>query len=154
MISASFFIIISHSPLTLILVVIVQTLLVCLIIKVIFNRSWFSFLLFLVFVGGLIILFIYVVSLTPNKAFILQVPSSINTIILLILTIFILIILFNYQVYSYQIVSSVSAKTLKLFSSSSIWVTLTRITYLLLILLIVAEIIIINKRPLRALVNK
>lgn len=46
-----------------------QTLLICLISGLTIKSFWFSYILFLVFLGGLLVLFIYVTSLASNEIF-------------------------------------------------------------------------------------
>lgn len=46
-----------------------QTLLICLITGLITKRFWFSYILFLIFLGGLLVLFIYISSLASNEIF-------------------------------------------------------------------------------------
>lgn len=46
-----------------------QTLLTSIIINFILLNSWFSYIILLIIIGGLLILFIYITSLIPNKKF-------------------------------------------------------------------------------------
>jgi len=55
----------------------------------ILNTFWFSYILFLIFVGGIIVLFIYVTSLASNETF--NFSFKILLIILLTINIYILI---------------------------------------------------------------
>ena len=57
----------SLNPLSMGLFILLHTFIVCLYFATISSRFWFSLILFLVFLGGLIIIFIYVASLAPNK---------------------------------------------------------------------------------------
>uniref|UniRef100_UPI0030FECDE7 NADH dehydrogenase subunit 6 n=1 Tax=Carterocephalus argyrostigma TaxID=1663110 RepID=UPI0030FECDE7 len=56
-------------PLSLGLMILFQTLLICLISGIIINTYWFSYILFLTFLGGLLVLFIYVSSIASNELF-------------------------------------------------------------------------------------
>lgn len=60
---------ISKHPLGIGLILIFQTLLIRLISRINRLNFWFSYILFLIFVGGLLILFIYVISLASNEIF-------------------------------------------------------------------------------------
>lgn len=62
----------SLNPLTLGVMVIVQSLLIALLTAVFLPTFWFSYLLILVYLGGLLVLFIYVASLASNE----QINSS------------------------------------------------------------------------------
>lgn len=65
---SSFFLFITH-PLTIGIILLIQTILVCLITGLLTKRFWFSYILFLIFLGGILVLFIYVISLASNEIF-------------------------------------------------------------------------------------
>nr|WNH42602.1 NADH dehydrogenase subunit 6 [Neoperla bella] len=65
---ASIFTQITH-PLAMGLMLLTQTLLVCLTTGLMAHSFWFSYILFLVFLGGLLVLFIYVATLASNETF-------------------------------------------------------------------------------------
>nr|YP_009938364.1 NADH dehydrogenase subunit 6 [Lethe satyrina]QNU07783.1 NADH dehydrogenase subunit 6 [Lethe satyrina] len=54
-------------PISMGLLILLQTLLICLLLGMIINSYWFSYILFLVFLGGLLVLFIYVSSIASNE---------------------------------------------------------------------------------------
>lgn len=56
-------------PLAIGLILLIQTLLICLISGFITKTFWFSYVLFLIFLGGILVLFIYVTSLASNEIF-------------------------------------------------------------------------------------
>nr|YP_009050437.1 NADH dehydrogenase subunit 6 [Potanthus flavus]AIC37432.1 NADH dehydrogenase subunit 6 [Potanthus flavus] len=56
-------------PLSMGLMILTQTLLICLISGMIIHTYWFSYILFLTFLGGLLVLFIYVSSIASNEMF-------------------------------------------------------------------------------------
>uniref|UniRef100_UPI00315D9252 NADH dehydrogenase subunit 6 n=1 Tax=Paraclius curvispinus TaxID=3133235 RepID=UPI00315D9252 len=58
----------SH-PLAMGLMLLIQTFMVCLASGIISKTFWFSYILFLVFLGGMLVLFIYVTSLASNEMF-------------------------------------------------------------------------------------
>nr|YP_010462980.1 NADH dehydrogenase subunit 6 [Epeorus alexandri]UUJ36859.1 NADH dehydrogenase subunit 6 [Epeorus alexandri] len=62
------FLTMSH-PLAMGLILLCQTLLVALITGLLAPTCWFSYILFLVFLGGMLVLFIYVTSLASNEMF-------------------------------------------------------------------------------------
>nr|APH08711.1 NADH dehydrogenase subunit 6 [Pygmaeconus traillii] len=55
-------------PLSLGLVIILSTLLMCLVGAMTLS-SWYSYILFLIYVGGLLVMFAYVAALSPNVLF-------------------------------------------------------------------------------------
>nr|YP_010303537.1 NADH dehydrogenase subunit 6 [Phyllonorycter ringoniella]ULF47727.1 NADH dehydrogenase subunit 6 [Phyllonorycter ringoniella] len=58
-----------NHPLFMGLLILTQTLLICLISGMMINSYWFSYILFLTFLGGLLVLFIYVSSMASNEMF-------------------------------------------------------------------------------------
>nr|SSW94145.1 NADH dehydrogenase subunit 6 [Hypermnestra helios maxima] len=58
-----------NHPLSMGLMILTQTLLTCLLSGMLINTYWFSYILFLVFLGGLLVLFIYVSSIASNEMF-------------------------------------------------------------------------------------
>nr|APC61788.1 NADH dehydrogenase subunit 6 [Papilio dardanus]APC61826.1 NADH dehydrogenase subunit 6 [Papilio dardanus dardanus] len=58
-----------NHPLSMGLMILIQTLIICLISGMLINSYWFSYILFLVFLGGLLVLFIYVSSVASNELF-------------------------------------------------------------------------------------
>nr|YP_010627111.1 NADH dehydrogenase subunit 6 [Erebus macrops]WBK26802.1 NADH dehydrogenase subunit 6 [Erebus macrops] len=58
-----------NNPLSMGLMILTQTLLVCLLSGMMIKTYWFSYILFLTFLGGLLVLFIYVSSIASNELF-------------------------------------------------------------------------------------
>nr|YP_010958799.1 NADH dehydrogenase subunit 6 [Demobotys pervulgalis]WNB40547.1 NADH dehydrogenase subunit 6 [Demobotys pervulgalis] len=58
-----------NNPLSMGLMILIQTLLTCMISSMIIKTYWFSYILFLTFLGGLLVLFIYVSSIASNEIF-------------------------------------------------------------------------------------
>nr|YP_007316854.2 NADH dehydrogenase subunit 6 [Cydia pomonella]AGC22883.1 NADH dehydrogenase subunit 6 [Cydia pomonella] len=56
-------------PLSMGLMILIQTMLTCLLAGMLINTYWFSYILFLTFLGGLLVLFIYVSSIASNELF-------------------------------------------------------------------------------------
>lgn len=55
-------------PLSLGLAIIVSTFFIC-VLTAIYLSSWYGFILFLIYVGGLLVMFAYVATLSPNTLF-------------------------------------------------------------------------------------
>lgn len=62
------FICIKH-PLAIGLILLIQTFFICILSGFITKTFWFSYILFLIFLGGILVLFIYVTSLASNEIF-------------------------------------------------------------------------------------
>nr|AJG02629.1 NADH dehydrogenase subunit 6 [Argynnis paphia] len=65
----SFLMFFINHPLSMGLLILIQTLLTCLLSGMLINTYWFSYILFLIFLGGLLVLFIYVSSIASNELF-------------------------------------------------------------------------------------
>nr|YP_010952499.1 NADH dehydrogenase subunit 6 [Macroglossum pyrrhostictum]WMQ52753.1 NADH dehydrogenase subunit 6 [Macroglossum pyrrhostictum] len=75
-------------PLSMGLLILTQTLLICLLSGMLIKTYWFSYILFLTFLGGLLVLFIYVSSIASNEMF-----SLTNNMKIMIFIIFFFIII-------------------------------------------------------------
>nr|QXI88798.1 NADH dehydrogenase subunit 6 [Halpe nephele] len=82
-------------PLSLGLLILIQTLLICLISGMIIYTYWFSYILFLTFLGGLLVLFIYVSSIASNELFKLSTNHKMIMIIMINLLIMMFFLLNN-----------------------------------------------------------
>nr|YP_009630815.1 NADH dehydrogenase subunit 6 [Notocrypta curvifascia]QBS14476.1 NADH dehydrogenase subunit 6 [Notocrypta curvifascia] len=69
MIFISLFMLFLKHPLSMGLMILIQTLIICLISGLIIHTYWFSYILFLTFLGGLLVLFIYISSIASNELF-------------------------------------------------------------------------------------
>nr|YP_009630789.1 NADH dehydrogenase subunit 6 [Astictopterus jama]QBS14450.1 NADH dehydrogenase subunit 6 [Astictopterus jama] len=69
MITISFLMLFIKHPLSMGLLILIQTLFICLISGLIIHTYWFSYILFLTFLGGLLVLFIYISSIASNELF-------------------------------------------------------------------------------------
>nr|YP_010585871.1 NADH dehydrogenase subunit 6 [Choristoneura metasequoiacola]UZY20654.1 NADH dehydrogenase subunit 6 [Choristoneura metasequoiacola] len=58
-----------NHPLSMGLMILIQTIFTCLLSGMLINTYWFSYILFLTFLGGLLVLFIYVSSIASNEMF-------------------------------------------------------------------------------------
>nr|YP_010988404.1 NADH dehydrogenase subunit 6 [Chibiraga houshuaii]WOR75491.1 NADH dehydrogenase subunit 6 [Chibiraga houshuaii] len=58
-----------NHPLSMMLLILAQTFLICLISGAMIETYWFSYILFLTFLGGLLVLFIYISSIASNEMF-------------------------------------------------------------------------------------
>nr|QHD47845.1 NADH dehydrogenase subunit 6 [Calineuria stigmatica] len=144
------------------LMLLLQTLLVCLITGLTTQNFWFSYILFLVFLGGLLVLFIYVTSLASNEMF------SLSTLILIVAALpFTAIVCFTlmvdslpgiYNLFTADMVSlnnmtsnneESSLFLMKLYNNPTSLITLMLVLYLFLTLIAVVKITKIFHGPLR-----
>nr|UYG48412.1 NADH dehydrogenase subunit 6 [Chrysops sp.] len=152
----------SH-PLAMGLLLLIQTFLICLLTGLLTKTFWFSYILFLIFLGGMLVLFIYVTSLASNEMFSLSMKLTFSMIyLIMIIMIFSLFIdkslilsFFNNemnnipQLMSYIPENSISLN--KLYNFPTNIITLILINYLLLTLIAVVKITNIFYGPLRTM---
>nr|QII41360.1 NADH dehydrogenase subunit 6 [Oreta fuscopurpurea] len=79
MIFISFLLYFLNHPLSMGLMILIQTLLTCLLSGMMISTYWFSYILFLTFLGGLLVMFIYVSSIASNELFMISSTMKIIT---------------------------------------------------------------------------
>nr|QXG19443.1 NADH dehydrogenase subunit 6 [Drosophila nigrosparsa] len=149
-------------PLAMGLTLLIQTVLICLISGLMTKTFWFSYILFLIFLGGMLVLFIYVTSLASNEMFNLSIKLSMISLILFIGFLMVSLILdknstsfflINNEMesitnmYSYFPENSLSLN--KLYNFPTNFVTILLMNYLLITLIVVVKITKMFKGPLR-----
>nr|AMP43713.1 NADH dehydrogenase subunit 6 [Dialysis sp. KW-2016] len=161
LINSLIFIQINH-PLTMGLMLLIQTILICLISGLMTKTFWFSYILFLIFLGGMLVLFIYVISLASNEMFYLS-----KKLIFMSMLIFMCLLIINMILdksllininnnneinsismnKSYMNENSISLN--KLYNYPTNMITIMLINYLLLTLIIIVKITNIFYGPIR-----
>nr|YP_010242118.1 NADH dehydrogenase subunit 6 [Lyssa zampa]QTI83033.1 NADH dehydrogenase subunit 6 [Lyssa zampa]UNP54439.1 NADH dehydrogenase subunit 6 [Lyssa zampa] len=84
-----------NHPLSMGLMILIQTLMTCLISGMMIKTYWFSYILFLTFLGGLLVLFIYVCSVASNELFKINLNMKITILLLTMMIMFMQLIFFN-----------------------------------------------------------
>nr|UIN24714.1 NADH dehydrogenase subunit 6 [Eusirus cf. giganteus clade g2] len=149
----------SNTPLSLALLVAVQSLLVSLMLYGVSTTSWLSFILVLVFLSGMMVTFIYVASLAANE-FVSPSPYLLTSTLFITMSLTMLIMLnlpFKLQTMLtsmsshdllYQTLSS--SLLVSLYSSYSVMTTINLIIILLIALIVVVKNSTSLTAPLRA----
>nr|YP_009231713.1 NADH dehydrogenase subunit 6 [Moloha majora]ALZ50231.1 NADH dehydrogenase subunit 6 [Moloha majora] len=148
-----------NHPLSMGLTLLLQTIFICITSGLSSSSFWFSYILFLIFLGGMMVLFIYVASLASNTKF--KFPFLSMFIIFSLLTISMVILFFmdlmdfptsnNIAVPS-TLLMSYQNKTMLInwiYSPKLIMFTLFIVLYLLLTLLVVVKISYSHMGPMR-----
>lgn len=152
-----------NHPISIILFIILQTFLVGLISGTIIERFWLSYILFLTFLGGILVLFIYITRIASNEIF--QPKLIIITFSFILWTIIIIILIitdktifidFFKNIETININSSINYQEItfsleKLYNNPTFIITIIIIIYLFLALLAVVKITNINQGPIRKL---
>nr|AUN45071.1 NADH dehydrogenase subunit 6 [Aegla aff. longirostri MHT-2018] len=147
-------------PLSMGLLLLMQTILVSITSGLINKSFWFSYILFLIFLGAMLVLFIYVASLASNEQFNFKIQTSIiisvASFCLMMIFIFLDSLSISNKIFipfsssttlmKTEITSSLTSSIYNLPSSSF---TLFIIMYLLLTLLVVVKVMKVFSSPLR-----
>nr|QXG19235.1 NADH dehydrogenase subunit 6 [Drosophila guanche] len=149
-------------PLAMGLTLLIQTIFICLISGLMTKSFWYSYILFLIFLGGMLVLFIYVTSLASNEMFNLSIKLTLFSMMILILLLITSIFmdksyttffLMNnemdsiFNLNSYFLENSLSLN--KLYNFPTNLVTILLMNYLLITLIVVVKITKLFKGPLR-----
>nr|YP_010518907.1 NADH dehydrogenase subunit 6 [Culex territans]UXO95472.1 NADH dehydrogenase subunit 6 [Culex territans] len=149
-------------PLAMGLMLLIQTFLTCLMTGIFVKTFWFSYVLFLIFMGGMLVLFIYVTSLSSNEMFSMSFKLTFMSIMLIFL--FILISYFFDKSLMENFIKNNDSISLfnmnnlfnenylslnKMYNFPTNLITLLLINYLFLTLLVTVKITKKNYGPLR-----
>lgn len=142
-------------PLSIGSILLIQTILSSIICRLNLNSYLFSYILYLIFVGGILILFIYIARVASNEKFHLS-----NILLIIYLIIFIFFVLYKYFLHLesnsyYTTINSFDQNRNylinKLYIMPSSMLTLIIVFYLLFTIIVVSNIIGIKFIPLRSI---
>nr|YP_010137769.1 NADH dehydrogenase subunit 6 [Varuna litterata]AUR43977.1 NADH dehydrogenase subunit 6 [Varuna litterata] len=147
----------SH-PLAMGLMLFIQTVIISISVGIYNFSFWFSYILFLVFLGGMLVLFIYVASLASNEPFYFSLTSliffsfSIFLMIILLLTLDPLLMSPNslstpFSSYKFNMSTPIIINWI--YNKPSMMFTIFIVSYLLLMLIVVVKVVNLFKGPLR-----
>nr|YP_010946918.1 NADH dehydrogenase subunit 6 [Salganea raggei]WGO57675.1 NADH dehydrogenase subunit 6 [Salganea raggei] len=145
-----------NHPLAMGLILLIQTTLISIITGLFMQSFWFSYILFLIFLGGMLVLFIYVTSLASNEMFILS--TKLMLLLLMLMPPMIIYLeskfnLNNQETFMFIIINNITTlPLLKLYNYPTGIMTIMMVLYLLITLLVVIKITNIFKGPLRQMI--
>nr|YP_010726189.1 NADH dehydrogenase subunit 6 [Erasmia pulchella]WDY84170.1 NADH dehydrogenase subunit 6 [Erasmia pulchella] len=154
----------SH-PLSMGLFILGQTLLICLLSGMMIKTYWFSYILFLTFLGGLLVLFIYVSSIASNEMFKMNMNMKIMFLYLCLFLFFISMLMMNnlkYMNFSFNLEMETyfnsnfffnnenKLNLSKLYNSQTFFMMMMLIVYLFITLVSVVKITNISYGPIRS----
>nr|UHM24938.1 NADH dehydrogenase subunit 6 [Layahima wuzhishana] len=153
------FIQIKH-PLAMGLTLLIQTIIISLACGMFTHSYWFAYILFLVMLGGMLVLFIYMTSLASNELFSFSMKNFFVSFIMFMVffIIFMLIdstMLMTNNLEMIKMTPEMNMFTenelnlIKLYNNPTMNITIMMINYLLLTLIVVVKIVNINYGPLR-----
>nr|AIZ58578.1 NADH dehydrogenase subunit 6 [Ornithodoros costalis] len=130
----------SLHPISMLMIMISTTIYLTLMIYMVMKQSWLSLIITLLMLGGLLVIFLYITSLTPNKKFILSKK------IFFALTPLTLLINFNNSFYT----NFSNLTTLSIFDIDKTPMLFFMLIYLLLTLLVIMKMINSTLSPLKS----
>nr|AYW11938.1 NADH dehydrogenase subunit 6 [Coryphistes ruricola] len=150
-----------NRPMSMMLFIILQTIFVGLMVGTMMESFWLSYILFLTFLGGMLVLFIYITSIASNELFQPKSITMIFTITMSMIIMFMLIIPDKMMFIdsfknteTMNINNSINYQEMtmsleKLYNNPTFIITMMMMIYLFLALLAVVKITNINQGPIR-----
>nr|WNL53793.1 NADH dehydrogenase subunit 6 [Nasutitermes sp. 1 MLW-2023a]WNL53806.1 NADH dehydrogenase subunit 6 [Nasutitermes sp. 1 MLW-2023a]WNL53819.1 NADH dehydrogenase subunit 6 [Nasutitermes sp. 1 MLW-2023a] len=139
-------------PMAMGLMLLMQTIMICLISGTMYSSFWFSYILFMIMIGGMLVLFMYMTSLASNEMF---SPSNkmlmISSITLPILTCMMPTLTNNKEMnmHATMMENEITTTTTVMYNQMMGTMTTMLVIYMLLTLIVVVNIINVSKGPLR-----
>nr|WKU83941.1 NADH dehydrogenase subunit 6 [Eristalinus sepulchralis] len=153
-----------NHPLSMGLMLLIQTMMVCCITGLMTKSFWFSYILFLIMIGGMLVLFIYMTSLASNEMFSLSMKMTIISIITLIIMMFMIFFMdkmlmtFNSMNNEMNSISNLnsyisenSLNLIKLYNYPTNMITILLINYLLITMIASIKITKLFYGPIRSM---
>nr|WCQ78452.1 NADH dehydrogenase subunit 6 [Agriotes sp. GTI-106] len=150
------FMFLSH-PLSMGFNLLIQAILIALITGMMSHNFWFSYILFMIMIGGMLVLFIYMTSVASNEKFLYS-----NKLMIMMLMMFMTMVMLsvidpfsnyilstNMDMEMFKMNSMFSLSLSKYINLPSNWIMISMIIYLLITLIAVVKITNITYGPLR-----
>nr|YP_009250490.1 NADH dehydrogenase subunit 6 [Coptotermes kalshoveni]AMX22715.1 NADH dehydrogenase subunit 6 [Coptotermes kalshoveni] len=139
-------------PLAMGMMLLLQTMMTCLISGTMYKSFWFSYILFMIMIGGMLVLFMYMTSLASNEMF---SPSN-KMILITLMTLPALTYIMPDQTNNKEMnahdtttENEITSTTMMMYNQNTGTMTILLVLYMLLTLIVVVNIISISKGPLR-----
>nr|URX52822.1 NADH dehydrogenase subunit 6 [Cryptotermes chacoensis] len=142
-----------NHPLAMGMMLLMQTTMMCLISGLMHQSFWFQYILFMVFIGGMLVLFIYVASLASNEMF--SLSTKMMTMAAAVTMASMMIkhwSSFNSSdstTFQMTTQNEITLMTSKMYNQPSGSMTILMALYLLMTLIVVVKITDVSKGPLR-----
>nr|QPK42045.1 NADH dehydrogenase subunit 6 [Criotettix japonicus] len=143
----------TKQPMNLIIIILVQTAMTTILMSTISLSSWFNYLLMIIFIGGMMVLFIYITSIAPNEKNNKFKFNIIMTVIMLT-TLILLNLKTNYKnsetiMYYSQMMENYKMNLNMMFNKPIYSLSMMMMIYLFIALTVVNKISNLNQGPLR-----
>nr|QZK22036.1 NADH dehydrogenase subunit 6 [Amitermes sp. QLD_171] len=139
-------------PLAMGLMLLIQTTMVCLISGTMYSSFWFSYILFMIMIGGMLVLFMYMTSLASNEMFSPSNKMLMATLTLLPILMYMMPAVTNnkeMKMYDAMMENEILTTTTVMYNQMMGTMTTLLVLYMLLTLIVVVNIINVSKGPLR-----
>nr|YP_009350725.1 NADH dehydrogenase subunit 6 [Silvestritermes heyeri]AQP27651.1 NADH dehydrogenase subunit 6 [Silvestritermes heyeri]AQP29283.1 NADH dehydrogenase subunit 6 [Silvestritermes heyeri] len=139
-------------PMAVGLMLLMQTIMVCLISGTMYSSFWFSYILFMIMIGGMLVLFMYMTSLASNEMF---SPSNKMLAMMLMFTPILLYMMptvtnnKEMNIHENMMENEITTTTTVMYNQMMGTMTTLLVLYMLLTLIVVVNIINVSKGPLR-----
>nr|QLY89621.1 NADH dehydrogenase subunit 6 [Phaonia pallida] len=152
-------------PLAMGLTLLIQTMLICMLSGLMTKTFWFSYIMFLVFLGGMLVLFIYVTSLASNEMFSFSIKLTITSLMIFMMSMIMFMLINKNFMLMYETLETQSILDMnsfmkensmninKLYNYPNNLLTILLMNYLLITLIAIIKITKLYKGPLRPLFN-
>nr|WDA94033.1 NADH dehydrogenase subunit 6 [Apotropina sp. 1 JJC-2023a] len=151
-----------NHPLAMGLTLLIQTIIISLMIGILTKTFWFSYILFLIFLGGMLVLFIYVTSLASNEMFSFSIKLFMSSMMFLMFNLMMIYFLMDNMLFN-EIIFNNEMNTLnnnmfymenslnlnKLYNYPTNFITILLMNYLLITLIAIVKITKLFYGPLR-----
>ena len=134
---------ISKNPLSLLLLIIIIRLTLAAIFSIALS-SWYSFLIFLIYVRGILVIFAYFAATTPNQ------PISIKSTLINILFISIPVFLFSIKREHFPIIKNIELQLSYIYEAQNGFILISITLILLLTIIIIVKLTKHSKGPIRS----
>nr|AQP28875.1 NADH dehydrogenase subunit 6 [Mirocapritermes sp. 2 TB-2017] len=139
-------------PLAMGLMLLLQTTMVCLISGTMYSTFWFSYILFMIMIGGMLVLFMYMTSLASNEMFSPSNKMLVMTLLMLPALSYTMPTVINNKemnMHETMMENEITTTTTVMYNQMMGIMTTLLVLYMLLTLIVVVNIINVSKGPLR-----
>nr|YP_026127.1 NADH dehydrogenase subunit 6 [Philaenus spumarius]AAT39441.1 NADH dehydrogenase subunit 6 [Philaenus spumarius] len=148
-------------PLSMGMILLIQTLITCLMNGLNSYSMWFSYILFITFIGGMLILFIYIASIASNEKFLFSMKMMMIIIFMMFMLLIMSMMDMTIVVNNHMIIETMSYNKsvnemnkeinsiMKMFNMPTTMITLMTIIYLLFTMITVVKVTNMKDGPLR-----
>nr|AKE36798.1 NADH dehydrogenase subunit 6 [Rubiconia intermedia] len=136
-----------NHPLSMGLILILQTIMTSMIIGYMLTSFLFSYILIIIMLSGALVLFIYMASLASNEKFKVSTNMAVMSLLMLMIM---MIMNYNNKIYPLNSLQyEETASLIKIFNTMTSQITIMAIIYLLLTMIVVSNVAKVNQGPLR-----